>query len=115
MKRTSGYICSPSSGTLSVANGTTRPMVTSLRMRFSSSPDPAVSILDCAGGLDDRRPFRDLGTQIAGKFLWRARHRLHSKLEEMLLGRGVVEDRGQGLVQRSDDGRRHVRRGHQTL
>src|SRR5260221_659816 len=37
-KRTPGYICSPSSGTVSLANGTTSPMVQPLRMSFSSRP-----------------------------------------------------------------------------
>src|ERR1700687_5747151 len=35
MKRTPGSICNPSSGTVSVANGTTKPMVKSLCISFS--------------------------------------------------------------------------------
>src|SRR5262249_4249445 len=37
-KRTCGYIASPSSGTVSVANGTTSPMVKSLPMALSKQP-----------------------------------------------------------------------------
>src|SRR5262245_66558654 len=105
MKRTFGYICSPSSGTVSLANGTTSPMVKSLGISFSSK-----LIFGGAGGLNDRRPFSYLRAQIGREFLRRARHRLHSELQKMRLGRWLRKNPGQRPVERGQHRRREVRR-----
>src|SRR5262247_3913093 len=108
MKRTFGYICSPSSGTVSLANGTTSPMVKSLGISFSSK-----LIFGGAGGLNDRRPFFYLRAQIDREFLWRARHRLHSELQKMRLGRGLGKNAGQRPVEDGKYRQRQVcRRDH---
>src|SRR5689334_22301127 len=88
MKVTSGYIFSPSSGTLSVANGTTSPMRRCCLMCFPlrRRANNLLSIDADAYALDDGGPAHRLLDDLLLGFIRRAGPRLHAKRGEMLLG-----------------------------
>src|SRR5437016_12877884 len=113
MKRTSGYICIPSSGTLSVANGTTNPMVMSSRM--SVPPFACASLRRRAGRLDDRRPASNLAANVVAELGRRARQRLHAEIEKMLPRLGRAHEIDERRVQLAHDRPRRVRRRENAL
>src|SRR5262244_879318 len=93
-----GYICRPSGGTLSSANGTTSPMVTSLLMLFPSLFDP-----DRPGGLHHFAPAYDLAFDVVAELVRRADRRLPAEPREVRPGLGRCHDFFEGGVEPGHD------------
>src|SRR5262245_2196667 len=103
-----GYIWWPSGGTLSSANGTTSPIVTSLRI-----PCPRSS-LDAgrAGRLQHLAPAHDLTLDVVTELAWRADHRLPAESREVRLGVDRCHDVLEGAIELGHDRRWRVGRRH---
>src|SRR5262245_13886025 len=106
MNVTSGYIIGPSSGTRSVANGTTSPILRCLRMLNLPfvSPLPNLVLIDAdAYGSDDPGPPLGLDADVILRLLRRAGGWLHAEPDEILLRFRRPHEIGKRLVEPQHD------------
>src|ERR1041384_1449958 len=114
MNFTPGYIIGPSSGTLSVANGTTSPMVCCFVMD-GSLVSRQYNLFDAdADASDDPGPARSLFDDMLMRLLRRAGSGLHAERGEEILRLRRHHDFSKSAVEPVHDRLRHLRRaGHQ--